>query len=331
LLKFSVFLSIIKLLKTFYEHHPINERVIFVNVIILISSIFQNLLGGGELMTRSMIQPYFVLSAKKYYKVIMNNYGISHFYTFRRDVLESEDIIAVPDGCFDLLFTCNDVSPSAEICASVLHPKKVLSTPSSSYFGVRFYPGECIVDQNISIKEIIGNTVSLTDIFDTREVFEKIVTCNDFMAQVSIFLEFYTKQIAKSKSTANDLLKKHMITRIIESKGQLKVKELAYDIGYSERHINHRFVEYFGISPKVFSKIIRFQYVLNKLNEFNNCPNQRNLTLIAQEAGYYDQSHMYKDFSEFSNSSPGQYLDLLRQKDYYNRLVVIQPTIITTL
>ncbi|WP_132849081.1 helix-turn-helix domain-containing protein [Serpentinicella alkaliphila] len=146
----------------------------------------------------------------------------------------------------------------------------------------------------------------------------------DFMTQVSYFMEFYTKQIEKTKSTSSPLLlKNHMIKRVIESKGQIKIKDLAYEIGYSERHTNLKFTEYFGMSPKLLSKIIRFQYVLNKLNKYIANPNQSSLILIAQEAGYYGQSHMYKDFSEFSSCSPGQYLDLLRQKNYYNRLVVV--------
>lgn len=276
-------------------------------------------------MNRSLIQPYFVLSTEKYYKAVIHNYGISHFYAFKRDTLESNEMIAVPDGCIDILFTCDANSPYAEICGSVLRPEKVLTQPSSYYFGVRFFPGECIVDKNVNIKEVINNKILLTDVFDIHDVYEKIVTSRDFMSQVSIFLSFY-KKLLKSFDTKPDstLLKNHMLNRIIETKGKIRVKELAWEIGYSERHINQKFIDYFGISPKVFSKIIRFQHVLNQLNQFNSHTVQGSLIDIAQDAGYYDQSHMYKDFSEFSNNSPGQYLDLLKQKDYYNRLIVVR-------
>lgn len=276
-------------------------------------------------MAQSVIQPYFVLSTEKYYKAIMNNYGISHFYTFKRDALESADMIAVPDGCIDILFTCDEASPHAEICGSVLQPKRVLSKASIHYFGVRFYPGECIVDHNINIKEVIENIIPLTDVFDAEDVTLKVVKSSDFMSQVSIFLDFYKKQLGKSERTSDaHLLKNHMLNRIVKSKGHIKVKELAYEIGYTERHINNKFMEYFGMSPKVFSKIIRFQHVLNQLNASNCNSSQSSLIEIAQEAGYYDQSHMYKDFSEFANTSPGQYLDLLKQKDYAGRLIMVK-------
>jgi len=46
-----------------------------------------------------------------------------------------------------------------------------------------------------------------------------------------------------------------------------KVKELADKTGYSVRYINKVFTDELGVPPKVFCKLIRFQYLLNSLND----------------------------------------------------------------
>ncbi|WKY48331.1 helix-turn-helix domain-containing protein [Eubacteriaceae bacterium ES3] len=271
----------------------------------------------------SMLQPYFVLSTEKYLKAIINNYGISHFYSFTKNAATEQEIIAVPDGCIDILFTCDEHHPIAEICGSVLKPQNVLDQPTR-YFGVRFYPGQCILNRNLDIKDVIGNQIGLLDIFDAGSVFETIITNTDFNVQVSTFLNFYLKTVVKNDSCLKtDELKGHLLSQILKSKGQIKVKELASDVGYSERTINTKFMNYFGISPKVLSKIVRFQNVLSELNRSNTIKNPDSLIDIAYNAGYFDQSHMYKDFNEFSKTSPGHYLEILKNNHYNDRLVVV--------
>ncbi|WKY45307.1 helix-turn-helix domain-containing protein [Eubacteriaceae bacterium ES2] len=272
---------------------------------------------------RSMLQPYFVLSTEKYLKSVINQFGISHFYSFTKNAHNQQEIIAVPDGCIDILFTCDERNPLAEICGSVLHPQAVLDQ-STTYFGVRFYPGQWLMNGELNIREIIGQQISLLEIFDAKKVFETIVTSNDFNVQVSAFLDFHLSVLKRSDTKFNQYeLKDHLLKRIIESKGQVRVGKLAKEVGYSERSINLKFIDYFGISPKVLNKIIRFQHVLFELNQNSRNSNQNSLINIAQDAGYFDQSHMYKDFNEFSSISPGHYMDLLKKNHYDDRLVLV--------
>jgi AraC-like DNA-binding protein len=58
-----------------------------------------------------------------------------------------------------------------------------------------------------------------------------------------------------------------------------------------------------GISPKLFSRICRFQATLQQLrtNGFDK------LSDIAFEHNYADQSHFIRSFKEFAGVSPFQY------------------------
>jgi transcriptional regulator GlxA family with amidase domain len=82
------------------------------------------------------------------------------------------------------------------------------------------------------------------------------------------------------------------------------VGKLARDVGLSKRRFIDVFNSQVGIKPKLFSRIRRFQRVLEQV---------RHLPLVdwaqlALEHGFFDQSHLIRDFVTFSGLSPADYL-----------------------
>ena len=71
----------------------------------------------------------------------------------------------------------------------------------------------------------------------------------------------------------------------------------------SERNFERKFREYVGISPKLFSRICRFQSSLKQLQESN----YEKLSDIAFENNFSDQSHFIRTFKEFAGFSPNQF------------------------
>jgi len=272
----------------------------------------------------SLIQPYIAMSAFKYYKTVVNCHGISHFYHFKKDTLNYPQAMAVPDGCIDILFSFNEGNPSAQIYGSVLQPTLVFDDDVSDYFGVRFYPGGGYKFKDVKIQEIINNVYSFTELLNAEGLVEKIVTSDNFSDKVNLFTHHYQQHLYKQNIDMNPMtMKEFMLNKIMATNGQIRVGELAAATGYSERYVNSKFIEYFGIRPKVFCKIIRFQNVLNQLKFENKGLDSNSLIHVANDAGYFDQAHMYKDFSEFSSQTPGQYMKLLKKTDYTNKLILV--------
>jgi AraC-like DNA-binding protein len=71
----------------------------------------------------------------------------------------------------------------------------------------------------------------------------------------------------------------------------------------SERSLERKFRQHIGISPKLFSRINRFQEAFRLLK--NN--NYIKLSDIAFDAGYTDQSHFIREFKEFTGFAPYKY------------------------
>lgn len=278
------------------------------------------LLNNKEIMI-SPKQPFFVMAATRYYKAVVMNYGISHFYCFRKDDIIHNSIIAVPDGCIDILFCCDDKRPYAEICGTVLRPVKTHHEDDVYYFGVRFQPGNMYRGKHrkISFAEFVEQEVPFLEITGDKELFEQITSSRDFKYQIQVFLDKYLKyRLMMETDDKNRRLREFMIKEMTKTAGQMKIQDLADKSGYSYRYVNRVFTDELGLPPKVFSKLIRFQNLLNNLNEGKN-----DLGQLAIEMGYYDQSHMMKEFNEFANTTPGKYLSSLRETDYKKRLLII--------
>ena len=85
--------------------------------------------------------------------------------------------------------------------------------------------------------------------------------------------------------------------------GAPKVREAAKHLGLSQRRFIQVFKAEVGITPKLFSRIQRFQQT-RAFIQLNSSPNWADLAL---EFGYFDQSHLIREFLEFSGVSPTDY------------------------
>ena len=86
-----------------------------------------------------------------------------------------------------------------------------------------------------------------------------------------------------------------------------KVRETAKYLGLSQRRFIQVFKTEVGLTPKLFSRIQRFQQTRTVIQQ-HLAPNW---AAIAVDLGYFDQSHLIREFLEFTGLSPTQYLNHL--------------------
>jgi len=74
------------------------------------------------------------------------------------------------------------------------------------------------------------------------------------------------------------------------------VHEVAKSTGWSERRFSQIFREQVGFSPKVWTRILRFQRAVEQLHAGADLP----WAELALDCGFYDQSHFANEFRAFS-------------------------------
>ncbi|WP_046246466.1 helix-turn-helix domain-containing protein [Hymenobacter terrenus] len=119
----------------------------------------------------------------------------------------------------------------------------------------------------------------------------------------SALLESYLLKRLNQKR-ANRLIN-GLVPFIQQRKGGITVKQLTNLTQVSERTLERHFLHCIGVSPKRFIRVVRFQAVIQRIRQ---APFEGQLTALAYEFGYTDQSHLIKEFQAFAHITPSQYL-----------------------
>jgi AraC-like DNA-binding protein len=94
--------------------------------------------------------------------------------------------------------------------------------------------------------------------------------------------------------------------RIESASGNVRVSTLSRELGISPRRMNELFQNEVGAQAKRVARITRFRATLGWLHA-----ERRDVARVAQDAGYYDESHLYRDFRELALLTPSDYLAAL--------------------
>ena len=167
-------------------------------------------------------------------------------------------------------------------------------------FGIRFRPAGITAFTRVPVEELTDRDVELAlvdTLFDKsfyetlpekQSVEEMIRHTDNYLINCIPYLYHPEKQIIRA------------VELICFAKGQLSPAKIAYEVCLCQRHFERKFKSAIGISPKTFAKIHRFKHALRYLRDN---PDQ-DLTSVAIECGYYDHTHLIKDFKTLSGNTP---------------------------
>ena len=77
------------------------------------------------------------------------------------------------------------------------------------------------------------------------------------------------------------------------------------ETGWSRRHVTERFRRQLGVSPKAYARLLPLR--ARQRAALGRSAPGRTLADVAMEAGYYDQSHLTRDFVALAGMTPGAY------------------------
>lgn len=164
--------------------------------------------------------------------------------------------------------------------------------------GASIYPVYFHIIFDKSPLDIMNSFQPLGDISELESV-KKLVMERRYESIVKNFESYIDSRVNKHPLTS-DIEIIHQ--RIMQDKSALSIEGLASSLGYSTRHLNSRFKQFFGMSPKKFIRLIRFNEALKHI--YSQKEGERNLSSIAQEMGYHDHSHFIKDFKAICGKTP---------------------------
>ena len=211
----------------------------------------------------------------------------------------------LPDGCMDLLFDFSAVSGwRASVIGTMTRPLTVRTTGPVDLLGVRFRPGGLSVFLTLDAAEVTDARMDLTDFWgeSARETWQRL---GEATAANRIWLLQEVLGKRANGRIQSDPFVQHCVTRIEAARGGLRIGDLEKSTGLSTRQLERKFARHLGISPKTFSRVIRFRGVAAAAAH----PAPPDWATLAGDFGFADQPHLVREFKAFSGLTPAAYQD----------------------
>jgi Transcriptional regulator containing an amidase domain and an AraC-type DNA-binding HTH domain len=220
---------------------------------------------------------------------------------------------SIPAGCACLAFH------RGERIYSSLHngiqPIAYLSVPSMMYTDVHyrnidvlmiiFQPIGCKTFFGIPMNELRGQNIAIELLNDPQvtELENRLIDAVDNYQCVQWIEQFLLKRIYQFDSYNFNRL--DAVIKAVNS-GETEIPLLAETACLGYKQFKRVFMDYTGLKPKEFLLMARFRRTLHALQT----QSWTSLNALAYDCGYYDKSHLIKEFKTFAGYNPREYLSI---------------------
>lgn len=235
---------------------------------------------------------------------------IRFFWALETDGEVSHVLNPLADGCPGIIFQhasdgqfydrAKHLMPEIFLYGQTINCSPLSLNGKFKTVGICFYPSALRSLFRINASELTDSCVDITLLTDQLK--EPLANSISLTEKIEIFSSRIW-DIIKREEPAADRATEFAIRRIVQSNGNLQLRSLQKEMQLSERGLQRKFEQYVGIPPKLFSRVCRFQASLTQLRKSNF----HNLSDIAFDNGYADQSHFIRTFKDFAGFSPLQF------------------------
>lgn len=164
---------------------------------------------------------------------------------------------------------------------------------------VVFHPGGLYRLLHIPMHQWLNTDIDAADIFgsEMNHLNEQLKEAKGHLEIINCIESFLIKKVAALKEW---LPVDHALRQLVDKDGSLSVEELASISCLSLRQFERQCKERVGVSPKFYSRLVRF----SKAYRLKEKSTHLSWGRVAAACGYFDQMHLIRDFKEFAGANP---------------------------
>lgn len=247
--------------------------------------------------------PEHLLSVIKHFWILENDGSDNSKSTFNAVPNGSPGVIMIRSDKDTFCTVENKKLPNIFLYGQTVAPSSFSTEGKVEAIGICFQPHALKSIFGMDADALTGASVDLTLLENNNNnLSEQLLNAATIDEQIRI-LSIYLFQQQQDNSRLPDEPIKHAISQLTHTRGNISVKELQQKLNLSERTFERRFKKSVGISPRLFSRIIRFQDTLIQMQSNN----YKKLSDVAYENEFVDQSHFIRVFKEFTGFSPMEF------------------------
>lgn len=132
---------------------------------------------------------------------------------------------------------------------------------------------------------------------DFADLFQRILNTGNPAEKVKLVELFL---LEKAMNATPFMPIDHAFDKLLSSNGNIPIHDIASIACMSIRQLQRKFLDHFGMSPKHYSKLIRFTAACRMRTSFP----QFTWGEISMRCGYYDHMHLIRDFRSITELNP---------------------------
>ncbi|QDU10377.1 helix-turn-helix domain-containing protein [Gimesia aquarii] len=227
--------------------------------------------------------------------------------------LKEDRALRIFDNACDTTGRCFS---KAVVSGAYSHHFALDTSESSPTVGVHFRPGGASLILGVPLSELMDQHCGLEELWGRQavEIWERLMEAPSTTSRFSVLEQFLLDRLTQPPHDYPAIMS--AIQQFSASSAMVGVREVSDSMGYPAKRFIRLFHDYAGLTPKLFGRIQRFQSVLDQIVAGKTLK----WTSIALDCGYYDQSHLIRDFRAFSGVTPEEYQPI--EADRKNHMIL---------
>lgn len=238
------------------------------------------------------------------------------WYWQSHDLLRGKEYV-LPSGTVELVIGLGSGRTSGSgVCGTRSKPFLIGDSDEDRLLGVHFKPGGAFPFLPFPSWDLHNINITLDDLWGERRASQLLSLLHEAKTVAAKF-QVLERWLLSHKVHP---LKHHPAVSLamleLQREPNLSMAHLAGKVNLSQRRFIQIFRNEMGLTPKLFSRVHRFQCALDIIGRGDAV----DWLEVALSCGYFDQAHFIHDFQEFSGLTPTRYLGL--RSEHRNHLAV---------
>ncbi|NII25926.1 helix-turn-helix transcriptional regulator [Pseudoflavitalea sp. X16] len=240
------------------------------------------------------------------------------YYVYESEASVAFDDTVFPSGCVEIIFNLGTgnwqtavgddfiTTPPIELWGQIIKPLPIRSIGKNTMLGIRLFPHAAAYFLNDEVSQFNNQVVDFSSLSGktVKQLYARLQETADWHTRIGLIEGFLLQQLSLSEGKLHKVaIVSYVMQEIRQDDFFDNIEHVASRYGITSRYMQKLFLQYTGLTPKLYSKINRFQNSLRLVTR-----KDASLTSIAYDCGYFDQSHFIREFKSFTGFTPSNYL-----------------------
>ena len=246
---------------------------------------------------------------------VVRDFQISHMKWDKEEGLPGPFITCLANTEQNLYFYLNDpikIVPAVKV--EIQMPAVVITGPKYKPVGLLFGKDHLMIKctfhptgtyrlLGIDMQRTVNNGLDATVCWgsEINDILKQLRQASSYDLMIDIVSSFMTSKYDHACRPEEPI--DHIAIQMLDPLNEHSMEEWASMACLSLRQFERSFITRTGILPKLFNRIVRFEYAMEMKNDYPD----KSWSQIAQECGYTDSAHILKEFKTFAAFPPSRF------------------------